>query len=280
MDINLIKTYLAIVESGSFVDAADKIHITQSTVSSRIKNLEQQLGQPLFHRSKAGATLTQTGEQFYKHAIALLRVWEHARLDVGLAEEHQNHISIGGQVSLWDGFLLSWLVGMRRNFPESAITATMGHSSVLLQRLVEGTLDIAVLYRPTQRPGLILEHIFDEELVLVTSNEQDTSRPGQNYVLVNWGPEFMADHAAAYPEMKCPALNLDLGALAITYLLEEKAAGYFPIRTSQPYIESGKLKLIPRAPRFVYPVYAVYNEVLDDNILPALETLRTIAADF
>lgn len=280
MDINLIKTYLAIVETGSFIDAAEKIHITQSTVSARIKNLEQQLGQPLFTRSKAGASLTQTGEQFHKHAIALLRVWEHARLDVGLAEEHQNHISIGGQVSLWEGFLLKWLVEIKRIFKETAITATLGHSSVLSERLLEGTVDLAVLYRPTQRPGLVLEHIFDDELVLVTSNSEDNTRPGSNYVLVNWGPEFLADHAVAYPEMKNPALNLDLGALAINYLLEEKAAGYFPARTAAPYIEQGALKLIPRAPRFVYPVYAVYSETIEESILPkALKLLRRLSSE-
>lgn len=281
MDITLIKTYLAIVETGSFIDAAEKIHVTQSTISARIKNLEHQLGHPLFLRSKAGASLTVTGEQFYKHAIAILRVWEHARLDIGLAEEHQNHLAIGGQVSLWDEFLLRWLVVARRNFPQTAITAYMGQSADLMQRLVEGTMDLAALYRPTQRPGLILEHLFDEELVLVTSDEQDSSRPGRNYVLVNWGPEFMADHAIAYPEMKRPALHLDLGAVAINYLLVEKAAGYFPIRTAGPHLEQGTLKLIPRAPRFVYPVYAVYSESGEDECLPiALEDLRQIASQF
>ncbi len=281
MDINLIKTYLAIVETGSFIEAADRINMTQSTVSARIKTLEQQLGKPLFLRSKAGASLTTTGEQFHKHAIALLRVWEHARLDVGLAAEHESHLTIGGQVSLWDGFLLKWLAWTRKTFNEVAITATMGHSADLMQRLVEGTIDIAAMYRPTQRPGLILEHIYDEELVLVTSDTSSdpAEKPGPNYVLVNWGPEFLADHAAAYSELNCPAINLDLGALAITYLMEQNASGYFPIRSCQKYLSQGRLRQVPRAPRFVYPVYAVYSETVDAAAFrPMLKGLHDLAA--
>lgn len=281
MDINLIKTYLAIVETGSFIDAAERINMTQSTVSARIKSLEQQLGKPLFLRSKAGASLTPTGEQFHKHAIALLRVWEHARLDVGLAAEHEDHLTVGGQVSLWDGFLLKWLAWTRQTFPQVAITATMGHSENLMQRLVEGTIDIALMYRPTQRPGLVLEHIYDEELVLVTSDKnfrQPGERPGPNYVLVNWGPEFLSDHAAAYNDLECPAINLDLGALAISYLTEEKASGYFPMRSCQKHIEQGRLQQVPRAPRFLYPVYAVYSDAVDTAAFtPMLNGLKALA---
>ncbi len=279
MDINHIKTYLAIVETGSFIDAADRIHVTQSTVSARVKSLEEQLGQILFHRSKSGATLTNSGEQFHKHAVALLRVWQHAQLDVSLAEDHTAHIAIGGQVSLWEGFLLSWLSQSRRDNPEIALTASMGHGVILMERLVEGTLDIAVMYRPVHRPGLVIEHLFDEELILVTSGNPEVERPGPDYIFLNWGPEFLADHAIAYKELQRPGLNLDLGSLAISYLLEQKASGYFPIRICSNYLKTGQLKLIKPAPKFVYPVYAVYSETSEEEFIsPLLNGLRSVAA--
>jgi DNA-binding transcriptional LysR family regulator len=59
--------------------------VTQSTVSARVKTLEDTLGRALFERSKAGARLTSAGEQFQRHATALLRVWQHAQLDVALS---------------------------------------------------------------------------------------------------------------------------------------------------------------------------------------------------
>ena len=73
-----------VADTGSFIDAARKMNITQSTVSARIKALEELFGRPLFERSKNGAALTGAGEQFQKHALALVRVWQHAQLEVGL----------------------------------------------------------------------------------------------------------------------------------------------------------------------------------------------------
>jgi DNA-binding transcriptional LysR family regulator len=263
MDVTLAKTFLAVAEAGSFVDAAEQVFVTQSTVSARIKSLEDLVGQQLFERSKAGAVLTVAGQQFHRHALAFVRVWEHARLDVALSDEHEDHLSVGAQLSLWDGFLLPWVGWMRDSLPELAVTARVGLSPGLMDRLIEGTLDMAVVYRPTQRPGLIIEHLFDEELVLVTSGDAEEKAPGKAYILVNWGPEFLADHALAYPELKQPGLFLDLGTLGVNYLLDKKASGYFPIRTALPYVENGSLRLLKRAPRFVYPAYLVYPEDFD-----------------
>jgi len=278
MDINLARTFLAVIETGSFVGAAGRIHVTQSTVSSRIKTLEDSIGQTLFERSKAGATLTRPGLQFQKHALALVRVWEHARLEVGLAERHADHLAVGGQFSLWDGFLLTWITWARENIPEIAISASLGFSTGLMERLVEGTLDLAIMYRPVHRPGLLVEHLFDEELVMVTSGDDSGQIPGTDYIVINWGPEFQADHATAFPNFSHPGLFLDLGTLGVNYLLENKATGYFPLRITKPLIDDGKLKLVKRAPRFVYPAFLVYPDDSDrEAFQPFLNGIRRIA---
>lgn len=278
MDIQLAKTFLAVIETGSFVGAAQRLHVTQSTVSARIKLLEQIIGKPLIERSKSGATLTPAGNQFQKHALALLRVWEHARLEVGLSEHHSDHLAVGGQVSLWDGFLLQWIAWLKHAIPDLAITATIGVSRGLMDRLVEGTLDLALMYRPENRPGLVVEHLFDEELVLVTSGDKRTAQPGPEYVFVNWGPEFEADHGVAFPDLGHPGLSLDLGSLGVSYFLENRASGYFPIRVAQPHIDRGDLHVIRQAPRFVYPAYAVYPQDRDEEAYePILAGLRDFA---
>jgi DNA-binding transcriptional LysR family regulator len=281
MDVNLARTFLAVVETGSFVEAANRVHVTQSTISSRIKTLEDLIGQTLFERSKAGASLTRAGLQFQKHALAFVRVWEHARLEVGLAEQHRDHFAIGAQFSLWDGFLLSWAASMRKQVPDIAITASLGFSSSLMEQLIEGTLDLGVMYRPAQRPGLMVEHLFDEELVMVTSGDMDNQSPFDNYVFVNWGPEFQADHANSLPDLAHPGLLLDLGTLGMNYLLEHDATGYFPERVARPFIDIGRLKLVKRVPRFVYPAFAVFPEEKDnDAFAPFLDGLRQLIEQF
>lgn len=278
MDIALARTFLMVAETGSFVDAARKLNITQSTVSTRIKGLEGMLGRPLFERSKDGAELTAAGGQFQKHALALVRVWQRAQLEVGHADQHHDHVAVGAPMSLWDGFLLKWISWMRASLPDFAVSATEGLSAALTQRLIEGTLDLAVLYRPVQPPGHVIEHLFDEEFVLVTSSKHG-SRKESDYVFVDWGPDFQQDHAAAYPELANPGLSLDLKSISIDYLLNNQVSGFFPMRLVKSHITRGRLRQPKRARKFVYPVYLVYPETRDEEAYePIIRGLRRHAA--
>ena len=242
MDVTLARTFLIVAETGSFIDAGRKMNITQSTVSARIKGLEDLLGRPLFTRSKAGAELTGAGELFQKHALAMVRVWSQAQLQVSLADKHPDHVSIGAPLSLWTGFLLKWISGLRTDIPGIAVSAMGGLSSLLTQRLIEGTLDIAVMYRPSPPPGLTIEHLFDEEFVLVSSAKQGARRGQNDYLLVDWGADFLQDHAAAFPELANPALSMELGPLGLDYLLQNECSGYFPARLVRTHIARGRLR--------------------------------------
>ncbi|WP_409562766.1 LysR family transcriptional regulator [Hyphomicrobium sp. B1] len=279
MDVNLARTFLVVAETGSFVDTARKLNITQSTVSARIKGLEDLLGRPLFTRSKSGAELTGAGELFQKHALAMVRVWQQAQLQVSLADQHPEHISVGAPLSLWSGFLLKWAAGLRVQIPGIAVSATAGASPVLGQRLIEGTLDLAIMYRPSPPPGLTIEHLFDEEFVLVSSAKPSARRGVNDYLLIDWGTDFVQDHAAAFPEHANPALSLDLGPMGLDYLLANECSGYFPARMVRGLISRGRVREPKRARKFVYPVYMVYPETRNEEAYePILRGLRRAAA--
>ena len=280
MDVDHARTLLAIVETGSFKEAANKLFLTQSAISARVKALEDLIGKRLLERSKSGVQLTPAGEHFYRHATTLVRVWRQALLEVALSDEHVDHLAVGAQISLWEGFLLKWIAWLQDEHGNIAVNASVGGSSELMDRISDGTLDLAVVYRATQRPGLIIEHVFDEELVLITSETKTKGIPGSRYAFVNWGPEFAGDHAETYPPTSHAGLQLDLGAIAINYLFDTKASGYFPLRVARPYLADGRLRLVPRARRFVYPVYVVYPEDHDEaSFEPVLGGLREIAED-
>jgi len=281
MDVNLARTFLVVAETGSFIDTARKLNITQSTVSARIKGLEELLGRPLFTRSKSGAELTGAGELFQKHALALVRVWQQAQLQVSLADQHPEHISVGAPLSLWSGFLLKWASSLRVQIPGIAVSATAGASQMLNQRLVEGTLDLAIMYRPSPPPGLTIEHLFDEEFVLVSSAKGGTRRAVNDYLLVDWGTDFVQDHGAAFPEHANPAISLDLGPMGLDYLLANECSGYFPARMVRGLIARGRVREPKRARKFVYPVYMVYPETRNEEAYePILRGLRRAAAKF
>lgn len=279
MDINLARTFLTVAETGSFIDAARKMSITQSTVSARIRSLEEQLESSLFERSKTGATLTPAGEQFRKHALALVRVWQTARIEISSADMHRDRLAVAAPGCLWHEFLLNWIGWLRVNLPDIAIDARAQELAVLTQRMLEGTLDMAVMYRPVQLTGFVTEHLFDEEFVLVTSVKPGCRRRARDYVFFDWGADFELDHGTAFPQHVHPGLSLGLGGAGIEYMLSTPSTGYFPWRVARRYIGRGRLRVVQRARKFVYPVYMLYPEERDEEAFaPILDALRQEAA--
>ena len=280
MDIALARTFLQIAEAGSFATAAEQLNVTQSTVSARIKSLEEQLGRGLFQRSKAGARMTPAGEQFYPHAVALVRVWEQARHEVSLPEGYSLALTVGAQFSLWDGFLLRWLGRVREERPEIAWRTEVGTSDVLMRALGAGTLDMAVMYRPQARPGFDIELLLEEELVLVTRDRRPLKALDSRYVFVDWGPEFREDHGLNFPDATPTGLFLEMGSLSLRYILEFGGHAYFPRRLVASHIAAGELTVPRWAPVFSYPAYAVYPLEADAGVLePAMAALREVAAE-
>lgn len=281
MDIPQIRTFIAVADTGSFIAAAEKVFVTQSTVSIRIKNLEEQLGTSLFERNKQGARLTVAGKHFLKHAIALARIWDEARLSVGLGEQMEALLVIGGQVSLWDDFLMRLLPWMRIHMPEVAIKTELGYSPDLMQKLTEGSLDIAIMYRPENRPGFKIKQIFEEELVLVSSLSDNTKVFDHDYVFVDWGPEFISDHALNFPEITTPRVSLDMGSLGIKYLLLTPSSGYFPKRIAQPLIDNGDVQIVDWAPSFKYPAYLAYSDNINLELIKNIQQgIKAIKKEF
>ena len=86
MDIALIKTFLEVAGTGSFVAAAERLFVSQSAISLRIQRLEDELGRPLCTRSKSGAVLTPAGREFHHYALSILKLLEEARLQIALPE--------------------------------------------------------------------------------------------------------------------------------------------------------------------------------------------------
>jgi len=277
MDINLARTFLEIVATRSFARAAQRLHITQTAVSARVKALEDLLGRKLFLRARSGASMTPAGEQFLRHASTLVQVWERARQQVAVPAGRRDVVTIGCEVSLWDPLLLDWLLCMRRMAPDMALRTEVGFPDDLLDRVAHGTLDLAVVYAPQQRPRLRVELLIEERLVLVTTDPQGPLSQA-SYIYVDWGPEFAIQHSLAFPELSGAGVSASLGPLAREYLLAAGGSGYFRYAVVRDDLEGGRLHRVADAPEFLYPAYAVYASGVDQKVVaPALEALRQVA---
>lgn len=280
METELARTFLTVIAEGNFIKASERLHLTQSTVSARIRLLEEQLGCRLFVRNKGGTALTPSGREFQKHASTLVRTVEQARQDVGVPRGFAGALTIGARIGLWEGLLSHWLPAMRRVAPEISIRAEIGFEPDLMQGLVEGRLDIAVMYTPQSRPGLKVERLLAERLILVTTRPDARTPSDPGYVLIDWGPEFIARHGASFPDFAGPAITANIGWLGLTHILAAGGSGYFPERLVRPHMEAGSLVLCEDAPDFTLPAYSVWAANDDNPALPrALSELERIAAE-
>ncbi len=266
MDIEQIRTFLAVAANGSFIEAASRLYITQSTVSARIQNLENNLQTRLFIRNRSGATLTSAGKRFLRHAKTLMLTMEQARHDVGLPSRYSSSLIIGARIALWDTSLLpQWVGEMRKHMPDVSINSEIGFEEDLMRRMTEGTLDIALMYTPQHSHGLKIEHLFDETLILV-GTEPDKPWPDEKYVYVDWGPGFYAEHSNSFPQLERPALLANIGWLAVQLVMQNGGSCFLPKRMADPLTASGKLALIPDSPEFNLPAYAVYPDNIDTEV--------------
>lgn len=272
MDIELARTFLEIARSGSFIAAAERLHVTQTAITARVQNLESQLDCRLFVRNRAGARLTANGEAFVSYATQLVQTWEAARRDLPLPEGLSNVLHVGGEVSLCNPLLLNWVRQLRVRLPGHAIRTQVGEACHLLEQVELGVLDAALVYRPAYQAGLQVEELLEEKLVMIRS----VANP-EPYVYIDWGEDFRRQHDAALPERARAALSFNLGPLALQYILDSGGAGYFRSRVVQRYLELGILERVPKVPEFSYPTYLVYSRERDSAALQqAFAVLREV----
>lgn len=277
MDTELARTFLTVAATGNFVAAAARLHVTQSTVSARIHTLETTLGARLFHRGRNGAELTASGKRFMRHAKHLVRTVEQARHDVGLPHGFRDVLTLSGRIALWEGFLPHWVAWMREAEPDVSLRLEIGFEQDIMQGLIEGTVDIGVMYTPTSRPGLTVELLFDETLLLVSSNLA-RGWPDEGYIHIDWGPEFHAQFSDHHPEVPPSALVSNIGWLGVQQLLAYGGSGYFPERLVRHHIEAGELFLLPDTPQFKLPAWMVFPRDSDSaTFVSALDGLRKLA---
>ncbi|MCG6539857.1 LysR family transcriptional regulator [Pseudomonas sp. KSR10] len=275
MDIDLARTFLEIIRSGSFIATADRLHITQTAVTARVRSLETQLGCRLFIRNRAGARLTADGERFVAYATQLVQTWETARRDLPLPRGYDKLLLLGAEMSLCNPLMLAWVQRLRQVMPDHALRNEVASGDELQKQLDLGALDAALLHQPEYWPGLQVEQLLEEKLIqVVHASEPDP------YLYVDWGPAFRQQHDLSLPGHMRAALSFSLGPLALQYLVQCGGRGYFRTRVVQRYLDEGVLKRVEQAPEFSYPVYLVHSRAAQSPaLLKALELLREVARD-
>jgi DNA-binding transcriptional LysR family regulator len=156
----------------------------------------------------------------------------------------------------------------------------IGFEEDLMSSLIEGRADIGVMYTPQSRPGLNVEPLLEERLVMVSTQPDPPREPDENYVYVDWGPEFFARHSLAFPGYSGSALTVNIGWLGLERILAYGGSGYFPLRLLHVHLLAGRLHRVSGAPEFRLPAYLCFaSGALPAPVALAVETIRRVASE-
>ena len=260
MNIAAIQTLLAVVETGNLNKAADRLNVTQSTVTARLDALEASLGQPLLVRSRRGAQLTRAGFAFQRHAEVMVQAWDQGRSAVGLPRGFSGLFSFACQFDLWESAGAKWLEVVRRAQPDLAMEAWPGAVSEIKLWLANGLTDAALVMEPTAGPGMVSTEIARERLVQVSTVRRQVRKWDPDYILVDLGPDFRRQHAVAWPGDETASMTFGSSRWALDHLLSNGGSAYLPWGLVAPLLGAGRLFPVDRAPEFSRGLHLVRRE--------------------
>ena len=275
MDIQTLKTFMALAETKSFTKTANKLFVAQSTVTNRITELEKELKLSLFSRTNRSVKLTTEGERFKIYAEKVLDLTESTLAEMTAEHRFAKHIRIGSADSIYEGHLKPQIKSYRKKYPENSLKITIGLSNHLLELLQEDLLDMVYVYIPLKKSSYHSELYKQDTLVLVTDINNKKYRRGitqqqlieENYLMCNFALQDVGQYIRGlFPRFHQFELEIDDCMKIVPYLMGKDNYTFLPKDMADTYIKEKKLREI-RLIDFETPVinsYIVYKESKKD----------------
>lgn len=276
MNLVSLKTLLAIIETGSLIKAAERLNVTQSTVTARLQSLENSLGQRLVQRNKTGATLTASGLKLKRYAEVILELWRQAQLETSLPPGMAGIHHVGCLPDLWPQYGKS-LIDMARQFTaQIAITSWPGSHQELQGWLDNSVVDIAISTSEFLPANQVLGKAeIEEDLVLVGDRPDRPVRFDPGYVYVDHGVDFAKDHISEFSDADIAHISFGSSLWARDFLLANGGSCYLPAELITEDCRKKKLFLIENAPCFKRKIYLAWRQTAQSS-----DTLSSLAQQF
>ncbi len=178
MDLKQLGYFVRVAELGSFTKAAAALNVAQPALSRQVRLLEVELRQNLLLRNGRGAVPTEAGQLLLEHGRGILHQVERAREELGLVRGTlAGRVAIGLPPSLARLVAVPLTRSFRQQLPQARLSITEGLSVSMQDALLNGRLDLALLYNAQPLPELDLQPLFDEELLLVQARSGAAAQP-------------------------------------------------------------------------------------------------------
>ena len=162
MDLRQYRYFCAVVEEQSVTRAAERLRMAQPALTQQIRKMEELLEVRLIERAGRGIRITASGERLYERAVSLLRYEAETRIEVSDIKEGRTGILRIGVNTLSAGRLTGWVQEMKRRHPRITLQIHQGESGVLIDRLKDHAIDVALVRLPIEAQGVTIEWMEEE----------------------------------------------------------------------------------------------------------------------
>ncbi len=276
MDTELLKTFLEVSRTRHFGRAAEALYLTQSAVSFRIRQLENQLGVNLFTRHRNNIRLTTAGEKLLPYAETLMNTWQAARKEVAHTSRH-NEFSIGASASLWECMLNAWLGRLYQlQEPQSGLQfeARIAQRQSLVKQLHERQLDLLITTEAPKMDEFSSQLLGHFTLALYCSSPA-RKKSELNYLRLEWGPDFQQHETGLIAADEVPVLTTSSAELARQQLSTLNGCSWLPVNWAN---EKGGLHTVADSATLSRPLYAIWLQNSDKYSL-ICDLLKTDVLD-
>ena len=289
MDMRALKCFIWTAELGSITRASSELGIVQSALSRKIQHIEEELGATLFTRLPRGIQLTPAGRQFLEHARRILR-----EVDFAKSELRDHPLSVEGAVTLGLSPTLAPIAApgcvahVRRYFPGIALKVVEGFSSALLDPLLTGQIDIAVLTNPPRNTLLRQEPVVSEEVVVVTTPGARGIRPFYTVeelcrepVIVTSGFRSVVDEQLRKLGKKLsPSMEIDSVEAIRRMVIKGDAVTVMPASTFQEDIKAGRLEAFHIADANIHRLLVICSPLEGRSTQAIQQVVEALAQQF
>ncbi|WP_158234675.1 LysR family transcriptional regulator [Lentibacillus sediminis] len=264
-----LKTFVSLANRKNFTRTAEEMNVVQSTVTSRVKLLEQEVGEKLFRRQTRHVEITEAGKVFLDYAKQTLEMMDEGIKAARIQSKFTSRLVIGGMNSLWETPLIEQIHEYQSANTNTAIRLVTGHSADIIEKIRIGLIDIGFVYNPPSSSLFNVRTVKKEAILLagapdiVKKFDSFTWEELKNFPFIhyNWGPAFSEWFEMEIGNHETMRYRVDHTGVALRLMQRRKGIGFMLESIISDYEEKGLLSRIPFISQTDIPIQHVYMVV-------------------
>lgn len=255
MDINSLETFVTLVSTGSYTKTAQMMLVVQSTISKRIRELENEIGKELIIRDKKSVSLTPIGKTVYEYALKIISMKEDCFKEVKVQSLRNQMLHIGCVPSLFEIHISSCMVAFMKEYPDIYVKFFIKSSKYLLNLLTDNKIDLCFNYQPINERNYVCLPFMEDELILAGSAKDTTYISGvtderlKTLPLLHENLSCVSDSkawiASIFQGNNASRLFIGTGSYLIPFIKGGVGYGFVVRRHIQDLLDAGELIEIP-----------------------------------